>query len=63
MRNVLLALLASASLSLAACQSDMTGNPRTPEAINAAPSSPTDVPHGDAYFEEMLGRYDLNRDK
>ena len=62
MRNLLLALLATASLSLVACQSDMTGNPRTPEALSAASaSSHPDVPHGDAYFETMISRYDLTK--
>lgn len=64
MKVLLLGLLASAALTLAACQSDMTGLPRTPEATPAATAgNQADVPHGDAYFEEMIGRYDLSNAK
>ena len=62
MKFALVALVALAASALAACQSDMTGvSPRTLEA--QTPTSHPDVPRGDAYFEQMLDRYDLTNAK
>ena len=63
MKLVLLALFTPTLLALAACQSDMTGTPRTMEATPSSTNLHPDVQHGDAHFEEMLDRYDLPSDK
>ncbi len=61
MKLALTALLGALLATLAACQSDMTGPlpASTPDAT-LAPSTDLahpDVPVGDVYLEEMLGRY------
>lgn len=60
MKLALLALLTFGLASLAGCQSDMTGTPRSAGTVTASPSDlHPNVPAGDTYFEEMIGRYNL----
>ena len=63
MRMAMMMMVGTLLAMVGGCQSDMTGaRPayNSDAALTASPSdNHPDVAVGDAYFEEMLGRYEL----
>jgi hypothetical protein len=62
MKLAMLAMVGTLLVTLSACQSDMTGPAAAPDYSNTPLVAPPgdnhpDVPAGDIYFEEMIGRY------